>query len=81
VGEIESQEAEDEESGGRDTTTAPIPDILPASPAARTAAPSPPHTLTFYGRQWTMAQLEELTSQQNDKNASRMRAAGWGVLN
>ncbi|KAJ1430049.1 hypothetical protein B484DRAFT_463188 [Ochromonadaceae sp. CCMP2298] len=80
VREEQSQEAE-AEATTTNTTSIPTPAILPDSDSATAPAPSPTHTLTFNGRQWTMAELEALTAQQNDKNASRLRAAGWGVLN
>jgi hypothetical protein len=73
VREAQSQEAEAETST-TNTTAIPTPVILPDSDSVTAAAPSPTHTLTFNGRQWTMAQLEALTAQQNNKNSDRLRA-------
>ncbi|KAJ1414613.1 hypothetical protein B484DRAFT_467348 [Ochromonadaceae sp. CCMP2298] len=69
AGEVQSEE--EVTAGATNTTVILTPAIVP----------DPPHTLTFNGRQWTMAQLEALTAQQNNKNATRLRSAGWGVLN
>ncbi|KAJ1387948.1 hypothetical protein B484DRAFT_460772, partial [Ochromonadaceae sp. CCMP2298] len=79
TGEVQSEE--EVTAATTNTTVIPTPVSVPDTGTAIAAAPSPTHTLTFNGRQWTMAQLEALTSQQNDKNATRLRAAGWGVLN
>ncbi|KAJ1400773.1 hypothetical protein B484DRAFT_405936 [Ochromonadaceae sp. CCMP2298] len=79
VREDQSQEAE--ETTAANTIATPTPVILPDPDSATAPASLPPHTLTFNGRQWTMAELEALTAQQNDTNAKRLRAAGWGVLN